>query len=191
MKDHSHWYGPAGEWQSNQRFHAILPFLSCTRTQSRAVVSVSLINLPLSHDWRDQHVLIILSWFELDQHSVQLHKHSTSERDKHSASAPCILKEVQGHGKSRSGFSVCLSVWVLPESSCEVCLVQEKDIHVYKDKSGPGLSDRPQQCRHKKTGREKKGINLSLQIQTQWVQRWMLRFCWINTYPRLGRGGHF
>lgn len=27
MKDHSHWHGPAGKWQSNQRFHAILPFL--------------------------------------------------------------------------------------------------------------------------------------------------------------------
>lgn len=110
MKDHSHWHGPAGKWQSNQWFHAILPFLSCSRSP-RAVVSVSLINLPLSHDWRDQHVLIILPWFELDQRSVQLHKHSTSERDKHTASALCIQKAVQGQGKTRSVFfSVCLSV---------------------------------------------------------------------------------
>lgn len=118
MKDHSRWYRPAGKWQSYQRFHAILPSLSCT-CSPRAVVSVSLINLPRSHDWRDQHVLIILPWFELDQRSVQLHKHSTIKRDKHSASALCIQKAVQGQGKTRSDsffppFSVCLSVWVLP-----------------------------------------------------------------------------
>lgn len=82
---------------------------SAAHAVHRAVVSVSLINLPLSHDWRDQHVLIILPWFELDQRSVQLHKHSTSEPDKHSASALCIQKEVQGQGKTRS---VCLSGWL-------------------------------------------------------------------------------
>lgn len=110
MKDHSYWHGPAGKWLSNQRFHAILPFLRCARGP-QAVVSVSLINLPLSHDWRDQHVLIILPWFELDQRSVQLHKHSTGERDKHAAFAPCILKGAQGQGNARSLFlSVCLPV---------------------------------------------------------------------------------
>lgn len=71
---------PPGKWESNQRFHAILPSPSYVRCSPKAVVSVSLINLPLSHDWRDQHVLIILPWFELDQPCVQLHKYSTSER---------------------------------------------------------------------------------------------------------------
>ena len=110
--------GPAGKWQSNQRFHAILPSLSSARGP-QAVVSVSLINLPLSHDWRDQHVLIILPWFELDQRSVQLHKHSTGERDKHSAAAAAASlhteKQRRGRGKTRSFFPfssllVCLSV---------------------------------------------------------------------------------
>ena len=31
MKDLSQWHGPAGKWQSNQQFHAILPFLSCAQ----------------------------------------------------------------------------------------------------------------------------------------------------------------
>lgn len=114
MKDHSYWHGPAGKWQSNQWFHAILPSPSYVRSP-RAVVSVSLINLPLSHDWRDQHVLIILPWFELDQRGVQLHKHSTSERDKHSVSALCIQKAVRGQGKTRSGSLFFFpSVWVPP-----------------------------------------------------------------------------
>lgn len=71
---------PPGKWESNQQFHAILPSPSYVHCSPKAVVSVSLINLPLSHDWRDQHVLIILPWFELDQPCVQLHKYSTSER---------------------------------------------------------------------------------------------------------------
>lgn len=82
MKDHSRWHGPAGKWQPNQWFRAMLPFLSCAR-KSTNVVSVSLLNLPYSHDWRDQHVLIILPRFQLDHRGVQLHKHSTSNRDKH------------------------------------------------------------------------------------------------------------
>lgn len=114
MKDHSYWHGPAGKWQSNQRFHAILPSPSYARSP-RAVVSVSLINLPLCHDWRDQHVLIILPWFELDQRSIQLHKHSTSERDKHPASALCIQKAVRGQGKTQSdSLFVFPSVWISP-----------------------------------------------------------------------------
>lgn len=109
MKDHSYWHGPAGKWQSNQWFHAILPSPSYVRSP-RAVVSVSLINLPLSRDWRDQHVLIILPWFELDQCSVQLHKHSTSERDKHPIAALCIQKAGTGTREDTARHSVFLSV---------------------------------------------------------------------------------
>lgn len=151
MKDHSYWHGPAGKWQSNQRFHAILPSPSYTHSP-RAVVSVSLINLPLSHDWRDQHVLIILPWFELDQRSIQLHKHSTSERDKHPASALCIQKAEQGQGKTQSdSLFVFPSVWILPYWSCMVCLVEQKDRQCMPASPDLRVSDQPQQCRHQKT----------------------------------------
>lgn len=70
---------PPGKWESNQRFDAILPSPSYVRRNPKAVVSVLLINLPLSHDWRDQHVLIILPWFELDHPCLQMHKYSTSQ----------------------------------------------------------------------------------------------------------------
>lgn len=107
--------GPAGKWQSNQWFHAILPSPSYVCYRPKAVVSVSLINLPLFHDWRDQHVLIILPWFELDQPCVRLHKYSTaSERDKHCC---CTLHTEsdagQGGMQSDSVFAFP-SVWASP-----------------------------------------------------------------------------
>lgn len=107
--------------------------LPATRRSPRAVVSVSLINLPLSHDWRDQHVLIILPWFELDQRSIQLHKHSTSERDKHSAvaaaaaAALCIQKAGDGDEARRSRLLfVFPCVRVSPLRSRIVCLAVQK-----------------------------------------------------------------
>lgn len=84
MKDHSHQHGPAGKWsQSSGWFQATLPFLShdCGKC---------IINNPHPFNrLKDQHVLIIRPWFELNH----LHKHSTGD-------TICVLCIEGGHGQS-------------------------------------------------------------------------------------------